>query len=66
MQKKKTKEEKATWDNIYKDFRRRHPNLRKDVIHHEPYSYATIKLVLKDGKKMIYNYDTKMAKFINE
>lgn len=54
---------KITWDKIYKDFRRRHPNLSKDVINWRPYDYATILMQCKDGSKILYDYDTKKASF---
>ena len=57
---------KLTWDKIYKDFRKRHPTLRKEVTYWHPYGFAKILLYLKDGRKMIYDYDPHMAKFLVE
>lgn len=52
---------KITWSMIYDDFKRRHPKLRKDVIHWCPFDYLTIELYFKDGRKGIYTYfDHKM------
>lgn len=59
-------ERKITWCDIYKDFKKRHPNLKKEVAYWVPHDYATIKLKLKDGTSMLYNYDDHMAKFIKE
>lgn len=56
---------KLTWNKIYKDFKQRHPNLRKEVIHWCPYDYCTIQLWLKDGSKMTYNFDEHKAVFIS-
>lgn len=33
--------------------------MSKNVPDFQPYSYATIKLYFTDGKRMLYNYDTK-------
>ena len=57
---------KVTWQVIYDDFVRRHPNLSKDAVDYRPHSYATIIIWFKGGKKMLYNYDEKKAKFYVE
>lgn len=49
-------EGKVTFDSIYSDFRRRHPNLRKEVIHWKPYDYLKIKVYLFDGMILVYDY----------
>ena len=56
---------KITWNMIYADFKRRHPNLRKEVTYWRPKAYSTIELWLKDGSRMIYDYDCHEAKFIS-
>lgn len=58
--------DKITWNKIHKDFKQRHPNLSKEVIHWQPYAYATIKLWMKDGSKIVYNYDNHRATFVND
>lgn len=47
---------KITWTTIYNDFKRRHPNLRKDVTYWCPLDYLTIELYFKDGSKGKYTY----------
>jgi hypothetical protein len=64
--KKTVKPKKITWEIIYKDFRRRHPTLKKEVTYWRPHDYATIMLYLKDGTKMLYNYDYSRAVFCHE
>lgn len=54
---------KITWDKIHKDFARRHPNLRKELVGWRPYDYATILITCKDGSKILYDYDLKRASF---
>lgn len=54
-------QEKITWDKIFDDFKLRHPNLSKTVLHWHPHSYATILVYLSDGMKLTYNYDEKRA-----
>lgn len=56
---------KLTWDDVYRDFRKRHPRLAKDVLGFEPYGFATILLMFPNRVRMTYNYDTKKATTIN-
>lgn len=58
--------DKLTWKNVYEDFRRRFPNLKKNVSCWRPYYYATICLYTKDNKRMLYNYDTRDIKFLDD
>lgn len=51
---------KITWNVIFKDFKGRHPKLSKNAIHFEPYDYATILIWFVGGKKMTYDYDSKL------
>ena len=57
---------KVTWKDIYQDFKSRYPNLSKHVIGYEPYNYATIKLWLDDGNKMIYDQELKRATLLSD
>ena len=54
---------KVTWENIWQDFKRRHPRLCKEVVDWRPYDYLKIKLWMKDGRKIIYDYNCHIAKF---
>lgn len=47
---------KVTFDAIYKDFRRRHPNLAKEVIHWKPRDVLKITIYMSDGMIIIYDY----------
>lgn len=55
---------KVTWYEIYKDFRRRHPNLAKQVCDWQPYSYAQVKVTLKNGSELVHDYDLHIANYI--
>lgn len=55
---------KVTWDEIYADFRRRHPTLKMMVIDWKPCGWMCIELELKDGRKMKYDGYEHIAKFI--
>lgn len=55
---------KITWRMIYVDFQKKFPNLKKNVSCWRPHDYATICLYTKDGKQMLYNYDTERVTFI--
>ena len=63
-EKKERKHHKITWRMIYEDFKRRYPNLKKEVTYWKPLEFATIELWLKDGDRMKYDYDMKKAEFI--
>lgn len=54
--------EKMTFEDVYKLFRTRFPNLSKEVIHWRPYSFGTILVYLEDGRKMTYDVTTNIAK----
>lgn len=47
---------KITWDMIYKDFRSRHPRLRKTVTGYYPYNFLKIEIRFADQAVMIYDY----------
>lgn len=55
---------KVTWKKIYEDFKMRHPRLHKSVVHWQPYTVAVIRLRFEDGKQGMYDYDTKIVKFL--
>jgi hypothetical protein len=55
---------KIAWQDVYKDFRQRHPNLRKNSCGFEPSGYLSIIIFFKDKTKMSYDYTTKECKFI--
>ena len=57
---------KLAWRDIYKDFRSRYPNLRKNVIGYQPYDYLMIRLLLNDKTTMTYSYLSKECCFISE
>ena len=56
---------KILWEDIYKDFRSKFPNFRKEVLGFRPHDYLTIKLWVKGGRKATYNYATKECRFIS-
>lgn len=59
--------EKITWHEIYKDFRRRHPNMRTHVRHWYPCGFLTIKIFFDDGTKGSFNYfDHRMHFIVDE
>ena len=57
--------EKITWDKIFQDFKDKYKKFAKQVIHWQPYSYATIQIWLPDNKKILYNFDTKKIDNVN-
>ena len=57
---------KITWQMVYDDFERRHPNLSKRVSRWAPYDYAAILIYIKDGMILEYNYDSSTAVIITD
>lgn len=55
-------EKKVTWNDVYKDFRKRHPKMRKHTVGFQPYDFAEVVVYIDDGRKLIYNYDTKRSR----
>lgn len=56
--------EKITWDDVYKDFKTRHPRLSKDVCDYRPYAYLQIQIWFKNDRKMIYDYMTHRGSWV--
>ena len=56
---------KVTWSDIYKEFRQRHPNLRKEATGYSPYDFMKILIYFKDGRNMIYDGLQKRAYFVS-
>lgn len=55
--------QKLNWNDVYQDFRKRHPRLSRMSLNYIPKSYAEILIYLKDGTKLVYNYDTRRVRF---
>lgn len=57
---------KVTWEDMFKDFKRRHPNLGKRIVDWRPCGYATIKLYIDDGLLAKYYYDERCVYYTSE
>lgn len=57
---------KITWNMINKDFRAKHPEMRRSVTYWRPYNFATILLYFKDGRLATYDYDKHKLRFLKE
>lgn len=57
---------KVTWEDVYKDFRRRFPRLRREAVHWHPHDVGTILLYFGKGVKATYEYDRHELKFLNK
>lgn len=55
---------KLTFSDVYKDFKNRHPRLKKQVVDWKPHNAYQIKIWLNDGKTLIYDYYYHEAKFV--
>ena len=56
--------EKVTWDFIFMDFKRRHPNLAKMATYYHPFGFLTILVFFYDGSKMAYDFSVSSGRFI--
>ena len=56
---------KITFKKIYKDFKDRHPNLKKTIAYWRPYDYLRIIMIANDGVRMIYDYSDHKVTFVN-
>lgn len=56
---------KVTWKNVFDEFKQRHPNLAKMVVEYRPHSYGMIVILFEDGKSMVYDYDAKCGRWID-
>ena len=54
---------KVPWEDIYRDFRLTHPNLRNRIIGWQPHGYLTIVIRFDDNTSMVYDYLTKYCAF---
>ena len=57
-------DKKVTWDTVFKDFKRRHPNLAKMVTRYRPYKFLTILIYFCDGSKMAYDFSVSSGRFV--
>lgn len=58
--------DKVLWIDIFKDFKQRHPNLSKNVEYWRPDNFLRIEIFMKDGTKMMYEYDKHKATFLKD
>ena len=50
---------KITWNDIFNDFKLKHPEMAENVVKFRPFAYHEILIFYEDGKKFTYSYDTK-------
>ncbi len=58
------RQEKITFTDIYKDFKKRFPNLSKKTEDWRPNGYLSILIFFKDSSEMVYDYLWKKGSFI--
>lgn len=57
---------KFTYKDLYNDFCKNHPKLKKKILWWCPCGYMTIMLYLDEGVKLLYDGSTFRSKFIYE
>ena len=55
---------RITWNQIYRDFEKRHPRLSKHVLRYTPFGYLQIMVYMDDGAKISYDFFTSSGKFV--
>lgn len=55
------RDERLTWDMVFKDFKNRHPKLAEDVTLWFAYDVGQIEIHLIGGMELIYDYDLHKA-----
>lgn len=58
--------EKVTYEDIYKDFKRRHPHLSLDAVWWEPADILRIDIFMKDGSTIRYDYTDHRGCFLRK
>ena len=57
---------RITWQMVFDDFQKRHPNLSREVEQYFPYGFLTILLVGKSGSRMVYDYISKQVRWMDK
>lgn len=55
---------KITWNQIFKDFKRRHPNLAKSAVNYRPSGFLKILVYFTDGSKVSYDFENAVGHFV--
>lgn len=56
--------EKLPYEEIIKDFKKRHPRLGKSILGWQPHGYATVRIWVDNDTVLDYNYDEHVAKIV--
>ena len=56
--------EKITWETVFDDFKRRHPNLSKLATRYRPLGFLEILIFLSDGSKVAYSFEKSNGWFV--
>ena len=55
---------KLLWEDIFQDFQRRFPNLKKEVLFWRPAGMAMIAIYFGNQRYMLYDYDRHTGRFV--
>ena len=50
------RQDKVTFEDVHKDFKRHFPNLSKKAAYWKPNGYLSIQVIFQDGSQLIYDY----------
>lgn len=59
-----TKTQHTSWQRIYQDFIKRNSAVKDNVVKWEPYDWQRIKIVLVDGRQILYDYMSATTEFL--
>jgi hypothetical protein len=56
--------QRNSWERIYQDFIKRNSAVKDSVVKWEPYDWQRIKIVLVDGRQILYDYMSATTEFL--
>lgn len=55
--------QKISWEEIFQEFSKKHTNLKGKIVKWEPYYWMKIKIILNDGRQILYDHSTGSTEF---
>ena len=57
------RKQNISWEVIFQDFLKKSPALKDKIVKWEPYYWMKIKIILNDGRQILYDYYTGSTEF---
>ena len=55
----------SSWERIYQDFLKRNSKIKDSIVKWEPYDWMRIKILLNDGRILLYDYTSASIDFLS-